>query len=106
MSFGGQSFTPSSVPSTQAEEEEEEEERAALDSLRRQLADIRRARREAESLRCVWRHAAWHSAWRTLSEIPRAKAIDVERAKANAAAALEERKAAREKRRLQKERSM
>ena len=65
------SLTPSSLPSPSAEELEaeaaEEEERASLDSLRRQLADARRRRREAESRRCVWRHAAWHAAWGVLS---------------------------------------
>ena len=58
----------SAAASTAAEmEEEEEEERAGLDSLRRQLADTRRARRESESRRCVSRHAAWHAAWSVLS---------------------------------------
>ena len=35
---------------------------AFVDSLRRQLAQVRRERREAESERCVWRHVAWQAA--------------------------------------------
>ena len=47
--------------------EEEEEVAAAEDSLRRQLAAIKRERREHESLRCVWRQSAWQAAWAILA---------------------------------------
>jgi hypothetical protein len=47
--------------------DEEEEAAAAEDSVRRQLAAIKRERREHESLRCVWRQSAWQAAWAILA---------------------------------------
>ena len=61
-------------------EAQEEEEEARNDSLRRQLADLRRLRRESGSARCVWRQAAWQAAWAILAAASRCTPTDTDAA--------------------------